>query len=87
MELFSEWMLRAPLVGRTLAMEVNARLTLELERVQHYRLLESEIFVLTNLRAPPNAAQHVQCALIRVAQGVSCAEPTCGMACTACSTH
>jgi len=63
-------MLRAPLAGRMLAMEVNARLTLELERVQHYRFLESEIFLLTNLRAPPSAAQHVQCALIRVAQGV-----------------
>ena len=80
-------MLRAPLAERMLAMEENTRPTLELERVQHYRFLESDICVLTNLRAPSNAAQHVQCALIRVAHGVSCAEPTCGMACAACSTH
>ena len=86
MELSSEWMLRAPLAERMLAMEENTRPTLELERVQHYRF-PKVTFVLTNLRAPPSVAQHVQCALIRVAQGVSCAEPTCGMACAACSTH
>jgi hypothetical protein len=63
-------MLRAPLAGYTLAMEARARFTLELERVQHYRFLESEVCLLTNLRAPPSAAHQVQFALMRVAQGV-----------------
>ena len=38
-------MLRAPLAERMLAMEENTRPTLELERVQHYRFLESDICV------------------------------------------
>ena len=58
-------MLRAPLAERMLAMEENTRPTLELERVQHYRFLESDICV-DQLAGP---AQHCPTCTMRADTG------------------